>query len=86
MRTRITSKAWFGPKKYLGWGWRPTSWEGWLTTAVFVALLVVGIVIWPHSRLVLIATLLVLYGVVVLLTGDPPGGPRQRSNAPTNTD
>ena len=32
---RITKKAWFG-KKYIGWGSRPISLEGWLITIVFL--------------------------------------------------
>ena len=75
MTTRVTKKAWFGPKKYVGWGWRIVSWEGRLTTAVLVGLLVVGVLAWPHSRLLVVASFLVVFGVVVLLTGDRPGGP-----------
>lgn len=32
-------------------------------------------IFWSGSRLVPVAVLFVAYGVVVLLTGDPPGGP-----------
>ena len=28
----LTKKAWFGPKRYVGWGWTPTRWQGWLVT------------------------------------------------------
>ncbi len=35
-------KYWFSAKRY-GWGWGiPSSWQGWLVLAAFVALLVVG--------------------------------------------
>jgi hypothetical protein len=74
MRTRITSKAWFGPRTSFGWGWRPTSWEGWLTTAVFLVLVAVSILIWPHAVLISTAALVVLLVIVLLLTGDSPGG------------
>lgn len=28
-------KLWF-KRKYYGWGWRPSSWEGWLVLLVYV--------------------------------------------------
>ena len=31
--------AWFGRKRF-GWGLRPISWQGWLLTIVYVAILV----------------------------------------------
>lgn len=35
----MTKKLWFKAKTY-GWGWTPCSWEGWLVTGVYVALIV----------------------------------------------
>ncbi len=32
-------KRWFGPRKF-GWGARPVTWQGWLSVAVYVGLLV----------------------------------------------
>lgn len=32
------AKFWFKPKPY-GWGAQPSTWQGWLATAVFVAIL-----------------------------------------------
>ena len=32
-------KPWFGPKR-TGFGWRPTSWQGWLIIALVVAAIV----------------------------------------------
>ncbi|MAG52801.1 MAG: hypothetical protein CMH62_02460 [Nanoarchaeota archaeon] len=32
-------KLWFKRKKY-GWGWAPSSWEGWLLTLIFIILVV----------------------------------------------
>ncbi len=72
-----------GPKRYLGWGWRIVSWEGRLASAVFVLLMVGSAVVGGNSRLVPMAVLLVLFLVIVLLTGDPPGGP---STAPRPQD
>ena len=67
MRTRLTSRPWFGPKKNIGWGWRITSWEGLLTTVIFALALVMISLFWRDSRLFPIAMLVVLYVVVVLL-------------------
>lgn len=79
---RVTKTAWFGPRRYLGWGWTPTGWRGWAVTAVFVALNG-AVTFWrgPGPRLVsLIAAHVVLgstFLAVVIFTGDPPGGPRR---------
>ncbi len=83
MGIRVTSKPWFGPKRSLGWGWRIVSWEGRLASAVFVLLMVGGAMVGGNSRLVPMAVLVVLFLVIVLLTGDPPGGP---STAPRPQD
>jgi len=32
-------KLWFKRKQY-GWGWTPVSWQGWLVTALYIALVV----------------------------------------------
>jgi hypothetical protein len=81
---RLTKTAWFGPKRWLGWGWTIASWQGFLTTAVFIALNV-AVTFWrpvPGSPVrALIAahlTLAALFLTMVVLTGDPPGGPRRR--------
>jgi signal transduction histidine kinase len=77
---RRTKTAWFGPKRYLGWGWKITSWRGALTTAVFIALNGAA-TFWrgPGNRLGFLLTvhgvLVVLFLAVIVLTGDPPGGP-----------
>ena len=78
MRTRVTKTAWFGPKKYVGWGWRITSWQGWAATAVFFALLILTAATLHQDAPIPILVLVIAYGVVVLLTGDPPGSPRSR--------
>jgi len=73
-RRRLTRSPWFGPKRYVGWGWRPCSWQGWLVTVAFLAGVVaagVTLHLWWTVPLV------VAYLVVVVLTGDPPGPPRR---------
>ena len=76
VRTRVTKKAWFGPKRLIGWGWSIASWEGRLVTAVVLGLALAAHFVW-HS-IVAVVALLILYGVVILLTGDPPGRPGRR--------
>lgn len=73
MPMRLTTKAWFGPKRHLGWGSIPTSWEGYGATVVFLAL---SRRMALRQRSSVIPTLLLLgvFFLVVLLTGDPPGG------------
>ena len=77
---RITSTAWFGPKRRVGWGWTPVSWQGWSVTAVWTAIVVaVSFVLAVREAIfamlafdaVAIAVLL----LIATLTGDPPGGP-----------
>lgn len=70
----ITKRPWFGPRKYLGWGWSPTTWQGALVSVVFVLALLANSGIFRHGitgTLVLLA----LFGVVVALTSGRPGGP-----------
>ena len=83
MPRRITKKSWFGPKKLVGWGWRVTSWQGWVVTGVFFVFVILCTLLFRGSAWIPILVLLLLYGVVVVLTGDPPGGPSRgrRSDA-----
>jgi ABC-type uncharacterized transport system permease subunit len=74
MPLRVTKKPWFGPKQTLGWGWRPVSWEGWLVTGVFLALIPVSVTVWPGVQAAIaVAVLIGLLLAITLLTGDPPG-------------
>jgi hypothetical protein len=76
VRTRVTKKAWFGPKR-LGWGISPHSWQGWLVTAFCLAGFTVSLSLW-HKTAAAIGCLAIL-AVVILLTTDPPGGAWPRS-------
>ena len=76
MRTRVTRKAWFGPKR-LGWGISPRSWEGWLATALCLAGFAVSLSVWRNTPAA-IACMAIL-AVVILLTTDPPDGGWPRS-------
>jgi hypothetical protein len=73
---RVTQQPWFGPKRYAGWGWRIASWQGLAVTAAMAAALIILILAWPHVAAAWIIGILVIYLGVVVLTGDPPGGPR----------
>lgn len=79
-KTRM-KKYWFVAKSY-GWGWTPSSWQGWLVLAVFVVLIVLNflridsashsgsdtLINWVPQTLILV---LVLVGVCYL-TGEKP--------------
>jgi hypothetical protein len=36
-------KYWFRARSF-GWGWTPSSWQGWLVTLVYLALLTAGVI------------------------------------------
>ena len=66
-------RGWFGPKTY-GWGATPTSWEGWLATAVMVvALLSPSLMFASDSTSAWISrgVVLIVYLAVVILTYRP---------------
>lgn len=79
MRTRITAKPWFGPKRYSGWGWTPVSPEGWAATALSVAGIIVSNVMLHGAHLAIaVVVICVLLVGLALITGDPPGGAGSR--------
>ncbi len=81
MIRRITTKPWFGPKKYFGWGWRVTSWQGAVVLLFFIVLLI-AVLIYSHNSIVGITSAVfvtLLFILIALLTGDPPGGRDYRS-------
>ncbi len=69
-------KYWFSAKRY-GWGWGiPSSWQGWLVLAAFVALLVVGSLLFPPNAklgayLAYVTVLCVLLVGTSWLKGEP---------------
>jgi len=73
---RVTKKAWFGPKRVVGWGWTVTSREGWLAIAFFSVLVIVASVAFHGTaRTLSLVGVLAVFLLTVWLTGDPPGGP-----------
>jgi hypothetical protein len=71
------SRYWFPAKRY-GWGWGPPKrWEGWLVLGAFVALMVLGSLLFPPNRelgsyLVYAFVLVLLLAGICWLTGEPP--------------
>lgn len=53
-----TKKHWFAPKRY-GYGATPSTWEGWVTTFVFVILFGLAISLLPAPLNVICALVLV---------------------------
>lgn len=86
MRVRRTRRPWFGPKRIFGWGWRVTSWQGWVVTAIMVGLILAARALWGTRAWPAIVALLAVYVVIAVLTGDPPGGPWSRGNGGERAD
>lgn len=57
----LMDKYWFKKRSY-GWGWTPSTWQGWLVTLVYIALLV-GIFIWIDNNSHSVSD--TLYGVFI---------------------
>lgn len=74
---RLTTKAWFGPKRYAGWGWRVSSWQGFVILIIYALLILLIWVSFKDLIWAVILSILVTTGfvIVAMLTGDPPGGP-----------
>jgi ABC-2 type transport system ATP-binding protein len=70
----VIGRRWFR-RRGVGLGWRPVSWEGWLTTVVAVAL-VIGVIVLMHgssARIPVVILILAAYAVVALATGGAQG-------------
>ena len=75
---RVTEKPWFGPKKYVGWGWRISTWQGRVVTLIALVLLVASLrLLDGTARYLAAGFVVVMYLGVIVLTGDPPGGPKR---------
>ena len=71
----ITKRAWFGPKRGLGWGWTPVSWEGWLVVAICGAVIAAAFALFgqtPMTGYVVIGAVASLI-LVCVMTGTRPG-------------
>ena len=71
----MIGRRWFRRRR-VGLGWRPVSWEGWLTTVVAVAL-VIGVLALMHgssARIPIVILIVAAYAVVALATGGAHAG------------
>lgn len=77
------SRTWFKAKTY-GWGWgAATTWQGWLTYALYGALMAASVVVVPPGRqpvLFGLSVAILSVGLVgiCLLKGEKPGWRRGR--------
>ncbi len=62
----MPGRPWFGPKRY-GWGLTPVSWQGWLATGAYVAVVLVLAATLAESQPWIFWTLLVLATVALIL-------------------
>ena len=80
---RITRTAWFGPKRFVGWGWTPTNAWGWFVTLAGIALILPSaFLLHGIAAAVAIVATVALLILVAALTGDPPGGRGLRRDVP----
>lgn len=54
-----------------------TSWQGWVVSAVFVGMTLAVEVAWGDRAWPAIIGIFIIYIVIMLVTGDPPGFPRR---------
>lgn len=75
---RTTKEPWFGPKKYLGWGWSIASWQGAVVVIILVALLAGDFTLFHRTLTGILGALaiLVIFAFLAMLTADLPGGPK----------
>lgn len=76
---RVSGDPWFVKRRY-GYGWNPYAWQGWVITAIVVALAItVAIVARAHRSpiwyLAIIAILIVLSVVAATMSGPRPRTP-----------
>ncbi len=58
------NKIWFRRKLY-GWGWTPSSWEGWLVLLVWLIFFTFGVVKMDHEGLKNIAVIGLMTGLLI---------------------
>ena len=69
----MKKKYWFAAKRY-GWGWTPSTWQGWLILAVAVLLMLLFMTI-PNllARVVWVTVVAIALIWVCYLKGEKPG-------------
>jgi hypothetical protein len=71
-------RYWFGPKRWLGWGWTPTTWEGWAVTGGSIVIFTVAVSTRTLAGTIVAVLDFVALFVVMARTGTKPGGPGLR--------
>jgi peptidoglycan/LPS O-acetylase OafA/YrhL len=61
----MAKKIWF-KRRYYGWGWRPVSWEGWLTLGIY--LMLITLFYWKGDDVEIVAARLKLLIPLVTIT------------------
>jgi hypothetical protein len=72
--TPVVGKPWFNARRY-GIGWRPVTWQGWVASGAFVALVfgVTRVTDNPAAIAISVVLLVGLLALVCYLTGGKPG-------------
>ncbi len=66
----MTSKKWFVPRSY-GWGFEPTTWQGWLTVVIFIGLVFASLYlnnIFDKSKITIKDIASIFFDYVILIT------------------
>jgi hypothetical protein len=73
---RIGRKVWFAPRRDgLGFGWRPFSWEGWLVSAIALAVIGLSVAFLDgRAATVSVPSAVGALLLAALLKGTSPGG------------
>ena len=71
---RITKEPWFG-EKYIGWGLKPVTWQGWVVTLILLLIILLDARYFLNTTLFVIILIAAVIGylVVAFLTGGKPG-------------
>ena len=75
MNQPIETKYWFRAKRY-GWGWGlPCAWQGWVVSAVWVALVIGGQILFRGRLGITIPWMVILVAALIAVCwvkGEPP--------------
>lgn len=64
--SKVTKDIWFKRKIY-GWGWYPSTWQGWLITLLFILYLVFIALILPVKGKIIEYFSLLIIGIIILI-------------------
>ena len=78
MTPLVGKKPWFGPKAVGGWGWAPSSWEGWVVLAVFSLVVYAALRVDGVGWLIVVGCTAALTGICIV-KGTSPGNHERRA-------